>query len=270
MLGESARPAERAELRRALGLDRPLAQQWLAYLEGLTRLDLGSSLHARAPVASLLAQRYPATVALAGAALVIALSIALPLGVFAARARGGMWDRANLWFAGLLAAIPSFWLGPLLILLFAIALEWLPVTDSSSARGMVLPGLTLGLGMAAVLARLIRATLIEVLHEDYVRTARAKGMPERIVLLHALRAAFVPLITALGLQFGALLSGAVITETLFAWPGIGSLLVEAIHRRDYPLVQGCVLAIAVTYVIVNALTDLLARRADPRAEELRT
>jgi peptide/nickel transport system permease protein len=268
MLGESARPAERLQLRAALGLDRPLFVQWLDYLGGLARMDLGMSLHGRVPVATLLATRFPATLALALAALGIALGLALPLGVTAAVRHRRAFDRAALAFAALGAAIPSFWLGPLLILVFAIGLEWLPVSEIGTARGLVLPALTLGIGMAALLSRMVRATLLEVLAEDYVRTARAKGLPEPAVIAHALRTAALPLLTVVGLQFGALLSGAVITETLFGWPGIGSLLVEAIQRRDYPLVQGCVALIAICYVLVNSATDLVCRLADPRLRDV--
>ncbi|ROR32305.1 nickel ABC transporter permease [Inmirania thermothiophila] len=268
MLGEGATAADRAALRRDLGLDRPLAEQLAAYLGGLARGDLGVSLYARRPVAELVAERLPATLELAAAGLAVALLLALPLGVVAAVRRGGWPDRTAMAFSLAGISIPNFWLGPLLMLLFSLRLGWLPVSGREGPASLVLPALTLGTGLAAVLARMVRASLLEVLAEDYIRTARAKGLPERAVILrHGLRNALLPVATLLGLQLGALLAGAVITETVFSWPGIGSLTVEAIRRRDYPLVQGCVLVIALAYVAVNTLTDLAYAWIDPRVRE---
>lgn len=265
MLGESATAGDRAALRARLGLDRPPAEQVFAQLARLARLDLGESLHSRRPVARLVAERLPATLELAVAALAVAVALALPLGVLAARRRGGAADGAAMGLALLGLSVPSFWLGPLLILLFSVQLGWTPVSGREGLSSLVLPALTLGTGMAAVLARMLRGSLLETLSEDYVRTARAKGVPEGAVLRrHALRNAALPVVTVFGMQAGALLAGAVITETVFAWPGIGSLLVEAIQRRDYPVVQGCVLLISTAYVLVNALTDLAYAWLDPR------
>jgi peptide/nickel transport system permease protein len=216
-------------------------------------------------VAAILGERLPATLRLAAAALGIALGLALPLGVLAARLRGTALDSAAMTLSLLGVSIPNFWLGPLLILVFSLWLGWTPVSGDETALSIVLPAITLGTALAAVLARMVRASLLEVLNEDYVRTARAKGLGETAVLWrHALRNAWLPVLTVIGLQLGGLLAGAVITETVFAWPGIGSLLVESIKARDFPVVQGCVLLISLCYVLVNALTDLAYVWIDPR------
>jgi peptide/nickel transport system permease protein len=265
MLGESARPADRSALRASLGLDRPLAEQYLGYLGGLVRLDLGESFQDRRPVAAVLAERIPATLELTVAALALALAVALPLGVAAAHRRGGWLDSGAMGVSLLGVSIPNFWLGPLLILVFSLWLGWTPVSGRESLASLILPAVTLGTSLAAVLARMVRSSVLEVLGEDYVRTARAKGLSETAVLwAHALRNAWLPVLTLLGLQLGGLLGGAVITETVFAWPGLGSLLVEAIQGRDYPVVQGCVLLISLAYVLVNTLTDLVYAWVDPR------
>jgi ABC-type dipeptide/oligopeptide/nickel transport system permease component len=265
MLGESATAGDRAALRARLGLDRPLHQQLLGQLGRLARLDLGDSLYSRRPVSAVVAERLPATVELAVAALAVAAAVALPLGILAARHRGGLADSAAMGVALLGLSIPSFWLGPLLILLFSVVLGWTPVSGREGLASLVLPALTLGTGMAAVLARMLRSSLLETLSEDYVRTARAKGLsPAAVLRRHALRNAALPVVTVFGMQAGALFAGAVITETVFAWPGVGSLLVEAIQRRDFPVVQGCVLLISTTYVLVNAGTDLAYAWLDPR------
>jgi len=265
MLGESAQPADRAALRAALGLDRPLPAQFATFLTDLAHLDLGTSLHARRPVASLIAERLPATAELAVAGLAVALAIALPLGSVAALRRGSGADHAAIAFATLGVSIPNFVLGPVLILVFSFGLGWLPVSGNEGAGALVLPALTLGTALAAILARMLRSTLLEVLGEDFIRTARAKGLDEVGVLVrHALGNAMLPVVTLLGLQLGALLAGAVITEIVFSWPGLGSLTVEAIQRRDYPLLQGCVLVISISYVLVNSLTDLAYAWLDPR------
>lgn len=265
MLGERAQAADRAALRSALGLDRPLWEQYWSYLSGLLRLDLGTSFLDQRPVAAILAERLPATLRLTAAALAIALVIALPLGVLAARFRGRAVDSAAMTLSLVGISIPNFWLGPLLILVFSLWLGWTPVSGDQAPLGIVLPAVTLGTALAAILARMVRASMLEVLGEDYVRTARAKGLGEAAVLWrHALRNAWLPVLTVIGLQLGGLLAGAVITETVFAWPGIGSLLVEAIKARDFPVVQGCVLLISLSYVVVNTLTDLAYAWIDPR------
>jgi peptide/nickel transport system permease protein len=265
MLGESATAGDRTALRSTLGLDQPLHRQLVTQAGRLARLDLGESLYSRRPVSEVIAERVPATVELAVAALAVAVALALPLGVLAARRRGGLADSAAMAVALLGLSIPSFWLGPLLILLFSLVLGWTPVSGREGLVSLVLPALTLGTGMAAVLARMLRSSLLETLSEDYIRTARAKGLsPGAVLRRHALRNAALPVVTVFGMQAGALLAGAVITETVFAWPGIGSLLVEAIQRRDFPVVQGCVLLISTTYVLVNAGTDLAYAWLDPR------
>jgi peptide/nickel transport system permease protein len=265
MLGESARPADRTALRRALGLDRPLLEQYLDYIARLLRLDLGRSFQFQRPVAELLAERIPPTLELAGGALALALVLAVPLGVLAARNRGGLLDSGAMSFSLIGISIPNFWLGPLLILLFSLQLGWTPVSGRDAPAGLILPAVTLGTGLAAMLARMVRSSVLEVLQEDYIRTARAKGLSEAAVMWrHALRNAWLPVLTLLGLQLGGLLGGAVITETVFAWPGVGSLLVEAIQNRDYPVVQACVLLVSLAYVLVNTLTDLVYTWVDPR------
>ena len=265
MLGESARAADREALRQALGLDRPLLVQYRDFLAGLAVGDLGRSLVSDEPVARLIAARLPATVQLTCAAMAVALVLALPLGVLAA-ARPGTWiDRAAVAFALLGAAMPSFWLGPLLIIAFAIELGVLPVSGRGGLAHLVLPACTLGFGMAAILTRMTRASLLECIGEDYVRTARAKGVGRTGVLVrHALANALAPVVTILGLQFGALLAGAVITETIFAWPGVGRLTIEAINARDYPVLQGCILAIAAGFVLTSTAADLINATLDPR------
>jgi peptide/nickel transport system permease protein len=265
MLGERAQASDRAALRAALGLDLPLWEQYRRYLAGLLRLDLGQSFLDQRPVAAILAERLPATLRLAAAALAIAILIALPLGVLAARFRGSAVDSAAMTLSLLGVSVPNFWLGPLLILVFSLWLGWTPVSGADQPASIILPAITLGTAMAAILARMVRASMLEVLGEDYVRTARAKGLGEAAVLWrHALRNAWLPVLTVIGLQLGGLLAGAVITETVFAWPGIGSLLVESIKARDFPVVQGCVLLISLCYVLVNALTDLAYVWIDPR------
>jgi len=265
MLGESARPADRQALRSALGLDQPLPRQLWNYFDGLARLDLGESLHSRVPVSRLLRERIPATLELTTAALLCALMIALPLGVLAATHRGRACDWGGMGFSLLGVSMPNFWLGPVLILVFSLWLGWTPVSGREAPGSLILPAITLGTALAAVLARMIRSSLLEVLGEDYVRTARAKGLsPARVVWRHAMRNAWLPVVTLLGLQLGALLGGAVVTEIVFDWPGVGSLMIEAIRQRDYPVVQGCVLFVSLTYVLVNGLTDLAYGLLDPR------
>lgn len=265
MLGESASGADREALRDALGLNLPLSVQYLDYLAGLMQLDLGTSIHFRRPVTELLLERLPATGLLAAATLLVTVLLALPLGIMAAVRRNTAWDSGAMGFSMLGVSIPNFWLGPLLILVFSLWLGWFPVSGQSGFGSVVLPALTLGTGLTAVLSRMVRSSMLEVLGEDYIRTARAKGLPPyRVVLQHGLRNALLPVITLLGLQLGALLAGAVITETVFSWPGVGLLMIEAIQSRDYPVVQACVLLISLSYVIVNLLTDIAYAWVDPR------
>ena len=265
ILGDSARPADRNALRQQLGLDQPLLQQYRSYLANLLSLNLGNSLHSNQSVTALLAERFPATLELALAAFIIAVLIAVPLGVMAARRRGTAWDSSAMTLSLLGVSIPNFWLGPMLILLFSLWLGWTPVSGREQPGSLILPAITLGASLSAVLARMVRSTLLEVLNEDYIRTARAKGLKESSVIWrHALMNTMLPVVTLLGLQLGALLAGAVITETVFSWPGIGSLLIESIQKRDYPLVQGCVLLVAVSYLLINTITDLLYQLLDPR------
>lgn len=265
MLGERASGADRAALVAQLGLDRPLATQLGDYLLGLTRLDLGHSLRYHEPVATLIGARLPATLELAGVALALAVALALPLGIAMAVRAGGVAGRLAGMLTLLGMALPGFWFGPLLILLFAVQLGWLPVAGREGFASLALPALTLALGLAATLARQLAANLTEALAAEHIRTARAKGLPPGQVLWrHGVRNALLPVATVFGLQVGALLGGAVITETVFAWPGLGALTVEAIGARDYPLVQGCVLLIAGVYVLVNGLTELAYGWIDPR------
>ena len=265
MLGERAQASDRLALRAALGLDLPLWEQYRRYITGLLHLNLGQSFLDQRPVAAILAERLPATLRLALAGLGIALVVALPLGMLAARFRGTALDSAAMTLSLAGISIPNFWLGPLLILVFSLWLGWTPVSGDEAPVSIVLPAITLGTALAAILARMVRASMLEVLGEDYIRTARAKGLGEAAVLWrHALRNAWLPVLTVIGLQLGGLLAGAVITETVFAWPGIGSLLVDAIKARDFPVVQGCVLLISLCYVLVNALTDLAYVWIDPR------
>ncbi len=265
MLGETASAADREALRQALGLDRPLLAQMAAYYGNLFSLDLGTSLHSRQPIAEMLAERIPATAELALAALLVAIVIAFPLGTLAAVRKGSGWDAGAMGLSLLGVSIPNFLMGPILILIFSLWLGWFPVSGREGIASLVLPALTLGTAMAAILSRMVRATLLDTLHEEYIRTARAKGLSEwRVIWRHAMRNALLPVVTLLGLQLGALLGGAVITEVVFSWPGLGQLTIEAIQKRDYPVVQACVLLISLTYVAVNTLTDLLYGLLDPR------
>jgi len=265
MLGETASSADLNQLRADLGLDRPQGEQYARFLGGLARGDLGHSFFYRKPVLAVIVAALPATAVLAAAALAVALLIALPVGVVAAVRRNRLTDRLALVGSLVGVSMPNFWLGPLLIILFSFRLGWLPVSGREGASSLVLPALTLGTALSAILVRMTRASMLDVLGEDYLRTARAKGVGERTVIArHALRNALLPVVTIVGLQFGALLSGAVITENVFAWPGVGTLLIQAISARDYPLVQGCVLVISLCYVAVNFLTDALYAIIDPR------
>jgi peptide/nickel transport system permease protein len=267
MLGENALPAAKESLRASLHLDRPLPEQYASFWSGVLRGDLGESLLSRKPVSALIAERIPATVSLTLVALAWAVAISIPLGVLAAAFRRRAIDRAVLLYSVLGVSVPSFWTGPLLVLIFSLKLGWLPVSEREGAASYILPALTLGLGLSAVLARMTRATMAEVLTQDYITTARSKGLSSRAIYLkHALKNALIPVITLLALQLGGLLAGTLITETIFDWPGLGELIFRAIQARDFPLVQGCVLVIAFVYVTVNSLADIAYTLVNPRIE----
>ena len=252
-------------MRGRLGLDRPLPVQYAAFLAGVATGDLGTSLRTNQPVVTAILERMPATAELAAAAMVVAVLIAMPLGVLAAVRAGTSVDHAATTLALLGISVPNFWLGPFLAIVFSVSLGWLPVSGRGTIAHLVLPAITLGAPLAAVLTRMTRASVIEELRELYVLAARARGVSRlRSVWAHAFRNSLIPIVTVLGLQFGAVLTGAVITETIFAWPGVGRLLVQSIGFRDYPLVQGCILLIAVTYVSVNLAVDVVYGFLDPR------
>jgi peptide/nickel transport system permease protein len=265
MLGENAQPVDLLQMRHALGLDRPLASQYARFVAGLLHGDLGYSIALRQPVARLIAERYPATAELAAAALAVAIVIAFPLGVVAGVRPGGAADLCAMSFAVLGVSVPHVCLGPLLMLVFSLELGWLPLTGRGGLAHLVLPAVTLGTALAAVVARMLRQSLARVGSADYLRTARAKGLGATGALLrHGLRNALTPVVSILGLETGALLTGAIITEVIFSWPGLGRLMIGAIQARDYPLVEGCVLVFALSYVLINLATDLLYPLIDPR------
>jgi peptide/nickel transport system permease protein len=265
MLGDAASPESIRELRGKLGLDRPLYVQYASFLKHAAQGDLGRSLRTNEPVTAAIAARLPATFELALAAMLVAVAIAIPAGIVAAVRAGTSVDHVATMLALLGISVPNFWLGPLLAIVFSVSLGWFPVSGRGTLAHLVLPGITLGAPLAAVLARMTRASVIDELRELYVTAARSRGVSEtRVVLRHAFRNSLIPIVTVLGLQVGAVLTGAVITETIFAWPGVGRLLIQSIGFRDYPLVQGCILLIAVTYVAVNLLTDMAYGYLDPR------
>ncbi len=265
MLGDSAASADREALRAELGLNQPIYTQFAQYLGKLAQGDFGHSIHTKTPIVELIKTRYPATLRLALFAMLIGITIGVPMGIYAALKAGHWQDIVVTIISVRLSAMPAFWLGPMLMLIFAVWLGWFPVSGMDSTASIILPAMTLGFGLSAILTRMTRTSLLEVLNDDFIRTARAKGLSEPTVIVrHALRAALLPIITIVGLQMGSLLAGAVITETIFSWDGIGRLLVESIEKRDYPVTQACVLVVALSYVLVNALTDVLYRLADPR------
>jgi peptide/nickel transport system permease protein len=267
MLGEGARAEDLQQLRHALNLDQPVRTQYFHYIAGIFHGDLGQSFRFQQPVMRVIAEHYPATLQLSLVALAVCALIGILGGILAAQKRGSATDTSIgvLTLFGL--STPNFALGPVLMLVFAVILGWLPVTGRGGVSHMVLPALTLGAALAAILTRMVRIAVMEELSSDYVRTARAKGLSESAVLFrHAFRNALIPILTILGLQFGALLAGTIVTETIFSWPGIGRLTVQAINSRDYPLLQGCILLIAVTYVFVNLLTDVVYAVVDPRVK----
>jgi peptide/nickel transport system permease protein len=265
MLGEGATVEEVQRLRGQLGLDEPLLVQYRSFLGGILRGDLGTSFRYGTPVTGEISARLPNTALLAVAAMLAAIVLAIPLGILAAVFRATAIDHAAMTFALIGISMPNFWLGPLLAILFAVQLGWLPVSGTGTPAHLVLPAITLGAALAAILARMTRASVLEELRELYVLAARARGLSgRRAVLRHAFRNSLIPIVTIIGLQFGAVLTGTIITETIFAWPGIGRLLIQAINFRDYPLIQGCILFISVTYVAMNLLTDLTYGYLDPR------
>ena len=268
MLGEGVPVADLQAARHAYGLDLPLSQQYLNYWKGVLHGNLGLSLRYNQSVSKLLAQRYPYTLQLTLAALVIAVLLSIPAGVRSARRRND-WDDRTISVVSLFGlSFPNFALGPILILLFSIKLGWLPVSGSGSFANLVLPAVTMGGSLAAILTRMVRTSMLEEMNQDYIRTARAKGLSETtVVYRHALRNAMIPVITVLGLQFGALLAGAIVTEKIFSWPGIGRLTIDAIANRDYYVVQGCILAIGLTYVAVNFMTDMVYSVLNPRIRQ---
>ena len=265
MLGDMAAPADIEGMRHELGLDRPLWEQYAAFLAGLAKGNLGESISMREPVAHLIAQRFPATLELALAGLVVAIVTAFPLGLVAGANPDGPADLGAMGFAILGISIPHLYLGPLLMILFSLKLRWLPLTGRGGFSHLILPAITLGTALAAILARMLRQSLVQVRESDYVRTAIGKGLSAKAALMrHGLRNALTPVVTLLGLQLGGLLTGSIITEVIFSWPGLGRLMITAISARDYPLVEGCVLTFALTYVVVNMATDMLYVIIDPR------
>ena len=265
MLGEGARAGDLMQLRHALGLDVPISTQYKHYLAGVVRGDLGDSFRFQQPVTRVVLSHYPATLELAIVALLACAAIGIPAGLLAAARRGTSTDHAVGLFTLFGLSVPNFALGPVLILVFSVILGWLPVSGRGGPSHLILPAITLGAALAAILTRMVRTSVIEELSSDYVRTAHAKGLsPSAVLFRHAFRNALIPILTILGLQFGTLLAGTVVTETIFSWPGIGRLAVQAIDARDYPLLQGCILLIAVSYVVVNLLTDVIYAFVDPR------
>ena len=265
MLGEGAAVSDLQAARHAYGLDVPIGKQYANYWIGVLHGDLGQSVRLNQKVSKTIVQAYPPTIELTFAALLVALLLSIPAGVHSALHRNQWTDRVLSFVTLLGLSFPNFALGPILILFFAIRLGWLPVSGTGTLAHLVLPAITMGGALAAILARMVRTSMLEELSQDYIRTARAKGLPERVVVYrHALRNALIPVLTVVGLQFGALLAGAIVTETIFSWPGIGRLTITAINNRDYFLVEGCILAIGLTYVAVNFFTDLLYSAVNPR------
>lgn len=265
LLGELATRDQIESLRKQLGLDRPAYEQYVRYLGGLLRGDMGRSFRTRRTVVEEIRDAFPATVELAGSALLITILTGVPAGILSAVKRGSVLDVTSMLGALAGVSMPVFWVGLLLILCFSYAIPVFPTGGRGGIDHLVLPAITLSLGSVATMARMVRSAMLEVLNEDYLRTARAKGLPERVVIYkHALKNALIPVITTLGLQVGLLLGGGVLTETVFSWPGMGRLVVNAILMRDILLVQGCVLVLAMAFVLINLLVDLAYAWIDPR------
>ena len=265
LIGDIAHVTDKQALRTSLGLDQPILTQWYNYLHNLLHFNMGESLHSKKPVFNIILERLPATILLSLSSVMTAIIIAIPLGITAAVYQNTLWDRVAMGFSILGVAIPNFCMGPCLILLFSLWLGWFPVSGLNSPAHLILPSLTLGTALAGILARMVRTTILEILHEDYILAAAARGLSQCTILFqHALRNAALPILTVLSMQLGALLSGAVITEAIFSWPGIGQLMIEAIQKRDYPLLQGCMILIGAIYIFINLLTDLLYTFLDPR------
>jgi peptide/nickel transport system permease protein len=265
ILGEQATPEQIADLRRSMGLDRPLPEQYMRFLTNAVRGDFGMSIRAQRPALEYVLERLPATLQLSAGAFAFALLIGLPIGILSAVKRLSIWDHSSMFIALLGQSMPVFWLGLMLIVVFAVQLRWLPASGMGQPQHLILPAITLGTFLIGLIIRLTRSSMLDVLSQDYIRTARAKGLPESAVLVrHALKNAFIPVVTVLGLQMGTLLGGAVITETVFAWPGMGMVTVTAIHQRDYPVVQSAVLVSAVLVVLINWCVDVLYHYLDPR------
>ncbi len=265
MVGERADEATIARLRAELRLDDPWPARFGHYVASIAGGDLGKSYITNRPIKQDIVERFPKTLQLAGAAMLLATVIGVTLGVFSARAPGGLLDRVGLAVAYLGISFPVYWVGLLFILLFAVTLHWLPPSGFGGVRYLVLPALALGMRSIAFLARMTRTAMLDALGADYVRTARAKGLQERLVVgKHALRNALIPIITVLGLDFGAYLTGSILTETIFSWPGLGRYVVNAIARRDLPAIQGSILFLSAVFVLVNLITDIAYAKADPR------
>jgi peptide/nickel transport system permease protein len=265
ILGERALPVDRARFAHELKLDQPVVVQYGLFLNGLVTGDWGKSIFNNEPVLDLLKERYGATLVLACAAMFLAVLIAIPSGILAAVKRNSIWDSLAMLVALIGISVPNFWLGPVLVLIFSVHFEWFPISGRESWTSIILPAITLGVALAAMLARMTRASMIEELKSEYIIAARAKGISEkRLIFRHALKNALNPIVTIVGLQIGTLLAGTIITEKIFSWPGIGSLLLDSIRSRDYPVVEGCVLVICFAYVIINTLVDCLYKAFDPR------
>lgn len=265
MLPADASVAQMEQLRQQLGLNDPLPVQYWRFATRAIRGDFGESLYYHIPALRLILERLPASLELAVAAMVVALGISVPIGIISAVRRGSALDMASMFAALFGLSMPHFWLGIMFILLFSLKLGWLPTSGRGTLAQLIMPALALGLSLMAMFARLTRSVMLEVLSLDYVRTARAKGLKERIVIgKHALKNALIPLVTVAGMQFGFLIGGTVIIETVFAWPGAGRLVVQAIFNRDYPLVQACVFILALIFVTINFLVDMLYVYLDPQ------
>ena len=265
LAGPQATAEDVENLRQAMDLDKPLAEQYDNYMAGLHHGDLGYSYRSNQPVMTLMASALPATLQLAVCSMVIAILIGVPVGIFAAIHRGKIGDTIAMVLAFLGVSMPSFWLALLLIIEFSVRHPWFPFYGREGWSSFVLPSLTLGLGVAANIARLTRTSMLEVLGQDYIRTAKGKGVRrQKVIWMHALRNAAVPVVTIIGLQFGVLLGGQVVTETVFSWPGVGRMIVDALNTRDLQIIQGGILILAFTFTMINLLTDFIYALIDPR------